>query len=152
MYVLRLAKAAILTLVFLGFNPAFASELISLGELEEINANTRLEFNFKAHEPNNLLPTEAVKTNLSKLDELKKKLLQRDLGPLTLKLNITNPAQLNRNSLSFNLDLVESFDLLRTGDTARSQFVQDIHSLGDDIHSGLMLLRSPFDGAAVSLI
>ncbi len=130
MYVLRLAKAAILPLVFLGLNPAFASELISLGELEEINANTRLEFNFKAHEPKGLLPMEAVNTSPSKLDDLRKKFLHRDLGPLSFKLNIYNPLQLSRNNLSVNLDLVKSYDLLREN----------------------MSSRSPFDLAAVSLL
>lgn len=151
MYALRLAGLAILALINPVFSPVYASEVISLGSIEEITSNTRLEFNFKAQEPKQLLPSETVNTNLSKLAQLKKSLLSRELGPLNLKLNLNSATQLSRNNLSFKLDIIESYRLLKMGSESRSHLVQDLKILQEDLHSGLMFLRSPFDGAAVSL-
>lgn len=143
---IRAVKSTLLLgLLVFSLKPVNAAELISLDPSEEIKLSVRLESFLNLKQPS---LEKYVLTSVNPLDELKKKLLTRDLGPLELNLNIVNPTRMRANSLAFNLDLIESYDLLRPDGQARSQLLNDIRAIRDD---GLLLIRAPFEGLAGTL-
>ncbi len=131
-----------LGLTVFSLNPSNAAEVISLDPSEEISLSVRLENFVKNPSP---IIGEYVAVPVDRLNELKKKFLTRDLGPLEFKLTLVNPTQLRSNALGFNLDLIESYNILRDTDGARQQLINDVRIMRDD---GLSLLRAPFEGAA----
>ncbi len=135
----------ILGLALVSFSPVQAAEVISLDPNEEIRPSVRLE-NFVNNQSQVI--SDYVAVPVDRLNELKKKFLTRDLGPLEFKLTLVNPTQLRSNALGFNLDLIESYNILRDTDGAREQLVNDVRIMRDD---GLSLLRAPFEGAATAV-
>lgn len=113
MYYSRLSKIIVAAALSSLINQVFATESISLAAESEITTNTRLINNFQARVWQDIIPVSTINPQPSKLQEFTKKILHRDLGPLSLNLNLRSPVKLSANTLTFNIDLVKSADLLR---------------------------------------
>ncbi len=96
-----------------------ASDLVPTNRIEylEDEKSTRLKANFQAKSANKnfLSKSTTLESEKTSAEKFKKRFLTKDLGPLSLSLNVTNPLQVSANSLNFNLDLIQSFQLLEAG-------------------------------------
>jgi|GEM_PF-4629834 len=139
MYASALSKITLVAVLALQLNGAQALEVISLGVVDEITTNTRLMENFKARELHDLSQLTIKPPSPSKIRELGDKLSHHKFGPLSLDLKIRNPVNLGANTLTFNLDLVQSCDLLQSGSEARGQLSQDLQGALGELRSLLLL-------------
>ncbi len=149
-------KKLIMTVFCLGFlfytaNSAQATEVIGLDLATQAERSSRVKINFIPAEARSLITnieTPVVVSNLSRFEQLKNKLLNRQIGPLSLQLKV-NPTRLSNNAMTFNLDLVESYEMLKAG--SEEQIVDDIKSVASDL-LGLLILPVKAASAAPSLV